>query len=75
MSAELPPFKNWEHNYESTSTIDRLITPLIDFTRLRTPLSIATNMAVNHFTGYVLMVMSSLTVAANYLMSPDRCQE
>ena len=28
MNAELPPFKNGEHNSESTSTIDRVITPL-----------------------------------------------
>ena len=27
MNAELPPFKNGEHNSESTSTIDRVITP------------------------------------------------
>jgi len=29
MNAELPPFKNGEHNYESVSIIDRVITPLI----------------------------------------------
>jgi len=29
MNAELPLFKNGEHNSESTSTIDRVITPLI----------------------------------------------
>ena len=28
MNAELPPFKSKEHNSESTSTIDRVITPL-----------------------------------------------
>jgi len=28
MNAELPPFKNGEHNSESASTIDRDITPL-----------------------------------------------
>ena len=28
MSAELPPFKNGEHDSESTSTIDRVITSL-----------------------------------------------
>jgi len=28
MNAELPPFKNGEHNSESTSTIDGVITPL-----------------------------------------------
>ena len=28
MNAELPPFKNREYNSESTSTIDRVITPL-----------------------------------------------
>jgi len=28
MNAELPPFKNVEHNSESASTIDRVITPL-----------------------------------------------
>ena len=31
MNAELPPFKNGEHNSESTSTIDRVITPLNNF--------------------------------------------
>ena len=29
MNAELPPFKNEEHNSESASTIDHVITPLI----------------------------------------------
>jgi len=29
MNAELPPFKNKEHNSESASTTDRVITPLI----------------------------------------------
>ena len=28
MNAELPPFKNGEHNSECASTIDRVITPL-----------------------------------------------
>jgi len=28
MNVELPPFKNGEHNSESPSTIDRVITPL-----------------------------------------------
>ena len=28
MNAELPPFKNGEHNSESVSTLDRDITPL-----------------------------------------------
>ena len=28
MNAEMPPFKNGEHNSESASTIDRVITPL-----------------------------------------------
>ena len=28
MNVELPPFKNGEHNSESTSTIDRVITSL-----------------------------------------------
>jgi len=28
MNAELPPFKNGEHNSESASTIDLVITPL-----------------------------------------------
>jgi len=28
MNAELHPFKNGEHNSESASTIDRVITPL-----------------------------------------------
>jgi len=28
MNAELPPFKNEEHNSESASTIDRVITSL-----------------------------------------------
>jgi len=28
MNAELPPFNNGEHNPESASTIDRIITPL-----------------------------------------------
>jgi len=28
MNAELPPFKNGEHNSESESTIDRVIPPL-----------------------------------------------
>jgi len=28
MNAELPPFKNGDHNSESVSTIDRVITPL-----------------------------------------------
>jgi len=28
MNAELPPFKNGEHNSESASTVDRVITPL-----------------------------------------------
>jgi len=31
MNKELPPFKNGEHNSESTSTIDRVITPLMNF--------------------------------------------
>jgi len=31
MNAELPPFKNGEHNSESTLTIDRVITPLTLF--------------------------------------------
>jgi len=31
MNVELPPFKNGEHNSESASTIDRVITPLINF--------------------------------------------
>ena len=31
MNAELPPFKNWEHNSESTLKIDRVITPLTTF--------------------------------------------
>ena len=30
MNAELPPFKNGEHNSESASTIDHVITPLTD---------------------------------------------
>jgi len=30
MNAELPPFKNGEHNPESASTIDRVITPLMN---------------------------------------------
>jgi len=29
MNAELPPFKNGEHNSDSASTLDRDITPLI----------------------------------------------
>jgi len=29
MNAELPPFKNGEHNPESAPTIDHVITPLI----------------------------------------------
>ena len=29
MNAELPPFKNGEHNSESVSTIDRVIIPLM----------------------------------------------
>jgi len=29
MNAESPPFKNREHNSESASTIDRVITPSI----------------------------------------------
>jgi len=29
MNTELPPFKNGEHNSESVSTIDRVLTPLI----------------------------------------------
>jgi len=29
MNAELPPFKNGEHNSESASTINCVITPLI----------------------------------------------
>jgi len=29
MNAELPPFKNGEHNSESVSIIDRVITPLM----------------------------------------------
>ena len=28
MNAQLPPFKNGEHNSESASTINRVITPL-----------------------------------------------
>jgi len=28
MNAELPPFKSGEHNSDSASTIDRVITPL-----------------------------------------------
>jgi len=28
MNAELPPFKNGEHNSESASILDRVITPL-----------------------------------------------
>jgi len=28
MNAELPPFKNGEHNSQSVLTIDRVITPL-----------------------------------------------
>jgi len=28
MNAELPPFKNGEHNSEKATTIDRVITPL-----------------------------------------------
>ena len=30
MGAELPPFKNGEHNSRSASTIDRFIAPLSD---------------------------------------------
>jgi len=30
MDVELPLFKNGKHNFESASTIDRVITPLID---------------------------------------------
>jgi len=30
MNAELPPFKNREHDSENASTIDRVITPLIN---------------------------------------------
>ena len=29
MNAELPPFKNGEHNSDGASTIDRVITPLM----------------------------------------------
>jgi len=32
MNAELPPFKNGEHNSENVSTIDPVITPLSDIT-------------------------------------------
>jgi len=31
MDADLPPFKNREHNSESVSTLDRDITPLTMF--------------------------------------------
>jgi len=31
MNAELPPFKNGEHNSEGASTIDRVMTPLIGY--------------------------------------------
>ena len=31
MDMKLPPFKNGEHNSESTSTSDRAITPLIQW--------------------------------------------
>jgi len=34
MNAELPPFKNWEHNSENASTIDLVITPLIETSRI-----------------------------------------
>jgi len=33
MNAELPSFKNGEHNSESVSTIDRVITPLTGYYR------------------------------------------
>jgi len=36
MNVKLPPFKNGEHNSESASTIDRVITPLILKTRIYT---------------------------------------
>jgi len=31
MNAELPPFKNGEHNSENASTIDPVITPLTGY--------------------------------------------
>jgi len=33
MNTELPPFKNGEHNFESASTIDRVITLLSEISR------------------------------------------
>ena len=30
MNAELPPFKNGDHNSENASTVDRVITPSIE---------------------------------------------
>jgi len=35
MNAELPPFKNGEHNSENASTIDRVMTPSIWVATLR----------------------------------------
>jgi len=52
MNTELPPFKNGEHNSESASTVDRVITSLrsvdfaattIDFSEIQTHASLCAN--------------------------------
>jgi len=48
MNAELPPFKNGEHNSESASTIDRVITPLIQYYKNIQAMTYATDPTNKH---------------------------